>query len=482
MPHSKVLPVRARDGLATRGSGDALGSRWNAAHGSAATLSANTACGRARFHVLDQVAFCLALAFLLSLLLPQLSSLWLRGSCPVFATWLLLTFWNGNLLSVIKRFANRFAMAGAFMAVLAINFLLRNGPNSHQFLAGFINNAASMTIMTYYAARRPDLLPTMRWCIAVVFGLALLPSLPLMYADPWAARFLSSSTAWNQQLARPELLLQGVGTYAQYAGIAVVMSALIASIFENSLARRLLLTVAIAAMAASTVLAMFTMASVLLLLAVVASAVVLPFLFQNRYRWVAAGLAAGILAVLPISISLLYDNYEAVQLVHDKFFRLVNGISQMGIERGDESSRAEMFLGTCETFFNYPTLGTGFDASREADDFIGGHSSLIDHWAMFGILGYAPFFLLQASFTRIAVANWTTRRNNVVAWGSAYAWATYWVASACNPTAFSIFPYLMIFTDCHRRKAAATSAERSHWSAGRPHAINSRSLPQWVGR
>ncbi|MCE5266868.1 MAG: O-antigen ligase family protein, partial [Planctomycetaceae bacterium] len=404
-------------------------------------------------------------------------------SCPVFATWLLLSLWNGSLVSVVQRLRGRFAMAGAFLCVLFVNVLLRNGPYSHQFVAGFINGAASMTIMGYYAVRRPDLLPTMRWLVAVVFGLAILPSLPLMYADPWAARFLSSSTAWDQELAHPELMLHGVGTYSQYTGLAVVMAALIAGMFENGPARRLALLGAIAVMAASVVLAMFTMASVLLLAAVVSSSIAMPFLFKHRYRWLAVGVAAAMLVALPAAIDLLYENSEAVQLVYDKFFRLVEGVSEMGFQQGDESSRAEMFLCTCETFLDYPLLGVGLDAGRGSDRFIGGHSSLVDHWAMFGILGYAPFFLLQANFTRIAIRNWLARRNDVVAWGSAFAWGAYWVASVGNPTAFSIFPFLMIFTDCHRSKRATGAMECGRAPLEhRPHSVTRSAIPQWVGR
>ncbi|MCE5266739.1 MAG: hypothetical protein LLG00_02500, partial [Planctomycetaceae bacterium] len=95
------------------------------ARGCAGSPGAETAIPSGRFDIFDRAAFWLALAFLLSLLLPQLNSLWLRGSCPVFATWLLLSLWNGSLVSVVQRLRGRFAMAGAFLCVLFVNVLLR---------------------------------------------------------------------------------------------------------------------------------------------------------------------------------------------------------------------------------------------------------------------------------------------------------------------------------------------------------------------
>ena len=436
--------------------------------------SLQTTRSHAHFAPVDQAAFCLALVFLISLLLPQLNAFWLRGVCPVFAAWLLLVVWNGSLLRVSQQIQGRLLLAGTFLVVLLLNRMFRNGPYSHQFIAGFINGAASMTVVGYYAVKWPDLLPLIRSSIAVIFGLALLPSLPILYHDPWAARFLSSSTAWDQQLANPDLPWQGVGNYIQYTGIAVVMSALIASLFEQGPIRRFLFLGALAILAASVTLAMFTMASVFMLSAIVASAAALPFLARFRYRWLAAVLAAGMLLALPSTIEVLCDKYEAVEFVHDKFFRLLNGISEVGFEQGDESMRVEMLIDTCDTILKYPWLGVGFDADRNiTDQFVGGHSSLVDHWAMFGLVGYAPLFLLQFHFTRIAMANWLARRRNVTAWGTAFAWAMYWLASVWNPTTFTILPYMMIFTDCHRRKGFAPPA---HDAAGRPASVG---RPHW---
>ncbi len=393
-------------------------------------LGLETTPPRVRFGLCDQATFCLALAFLISILVPQLNPFWLRGSCPLFAAWFLLSLGNGGFLRARKRIEWPLALVGLFTGVLVLNWVLRDGPNSKQFITGFVNVAASTMIMGYYAVTRPNLLPVIRWLVAVVFGVALLPSLPVLYSNPWAARFLSSADAWDLRLADPEVVSQGVGTYIQYTGIALVMSAMIASAFENGPIRRSVLIGALVVLAASVMLAMFMMASVLLLSAVVISAAVMPFLLRYRYRWVAVSLAATALLALPGTIDVLCDKYDAVQYVHDKFLRLVSNISEVGLEQGDDSTRVDMLIDTWSTVVNNPWLGVGFDSGNGAGTYIGGHSSLVDHWAMFGLLGYAPFFLLQVHFTRVAVANWLDRRRDVVAWGSVYAWGvTGWRAS-----------------------------------------------------
>ena len=198
-------------------------------------------------------------------------------------------------------------------------------------------------------------------------------------------------------------------------------------------------------LALSAALSTFTMASVLLLAGVGIFFLGTAFLRRSRHRWLMVFASTALVIFVVFAVSLLRDQSDSLRFVYDKTIRLYEGVTERGFVNGEQTGRAMRFVNTFGTFCDNPLAGVGFS---DRDGYVGMHSSFIDHWAQYGLLGYMPWFLLQMTFTFSAFRNLLVDRRNVSALGSAISWLLYWGASVGNPTAFSLLPAMLAFTDC----------------------------------
>jgi hypothetical protein len=127
-----------------------------------------------------------------------------------------------------------------------------------------------------------------------------------------------------------------------------------------------------------------------------------------------------------------------------KVQRLATGITENGLQEGDETMRGAMMNKTLETFLENPIFGCSF--TEDAKEGIGGHSSLVDPLAMFGLFGYIPMIVFHFLLIRNSVKErWN--KNGQLHWRPAevLAWCFYGLASFWNPTTFTVLPYAIVF-------------------------------------
>jgi hypothetical protein len=159
-----------------------------------------------------------------------------------------------------------------------------------------------------------------------------------------------------------------------------------------------------------------------------------------------------------------YLNRESgsTEFVVDKARRLFDGITTSGFLFGDETGRGALFMLSLDTFLANPMTGIGLSG---LGTLIGYHSSWIDPWAMFGLVGYLPFFVLQILLTRRVIRNWVRQPSNVMAFGSVVCWILFWLAGALNPTIYWVLPGVFLFSDCHydltKERTSVVALERN---------------------
>jgi hypothetical protein len=376
----------------------------------------------------------------------------------LFVLWCLNVVGRPSFERTLVTYHGRFALLVLFLAIVVATYTLRGGSEPHrQFIDGAITCTMAFTVAGHYAHSRPRTLRRILQWTVILLGLAILPSLPLLHANPGIARPLATGdetyTAYFGY--NPEIMRDGVGSFSLYTIIAISSPCWIGLIPGLSSRGKIAMVAALGALMAAVALSTFTMAAGLLLGGVCICAVGAPFVVRSRHRWPAILTAAVLLFLLPPAISCLHEESEAFTFVYDKTLRLLDDFSQAGLLKGDTTGRAEAFLESLDSFQKNPLWGVGFGVREGVS---GGHCSLVDHWAVFGLLGYWPWFLLQAYCTWIPASKWLVNRRDLTAFSSTVSWGLYWVASASNPVAFSVLPALLIFTDCYLQSAARRSA------------------------
>lgn len=396
------------------------------------------------------ISAVVAVALLVSLLMPQ--TMYFYRPVIVFALFSIWMAWNlgPDLYRSIRICRVPLLLLGLFGCVVAFrHFAARQeSPISNIYGASLFYCAIMVVVATHHRASSTASLQQIRIWAAIVVGLATIWSIPVLYANPWGPRFLSTGVT---AIVDESMYLRGIGNYFHYTSLAVISPCLVLSLFRKGVVTRVLLIIALAAMAVSVVLAMFTMATLALYAGVAIALLYVPFLLTSRRQVLIAVVTLSCLAVGVASIQFLYDEFETFRFVQDKFLRIASQISEEGFVDGDDTGRGQMFVATWHAFLASPLVGTLDDSS------IGGHSSAIDPWALFGVLGYLPFFGFQVYSTVLVIRTWRRRRKDPQAVGSVISWTMYWIATILNPM-WSVLPVLVFFTDCVPTAGAESAA------------------------
>jgi O-antigen ligase len=396
----------------------------------------------------DLITDWIAIATLLSLILPQSQYFGrgLRATAVLFFVWLGFAIVNLNVLGFLWRFRVRASLALLFIPVVIGNYMFRGGTQQHlQFVHGTLAAGVAFTIVAIYSQYPMERLRRIRFWTIAILGIAVVPSIPLLYSDPGIARPLATGDVTGIGYD-PTVMAFGVGSYSLYTGIGIVLPALLATAIQVGAIRKVILAGTICMLIAVTVLSTFAGAVALLTFGGLASLAAFPFLLRSWYRWLSMAMIALLIVVVAPGVAMLYQDSAAVRFVVDKAERLYDGITGSGIVEGEETGRAIMFFNTLRAIRDNPIIGAGH--TQRETTMIGGHSSLVDHWATYGLVGYLPWFLLQVICTWIALARWSSNWRDVGAFASSVSWVLFWIGSAVNPTAFLILPWLLVFTDC----------------------------------
>jgi len=149
--------------------------------------------------------------------------------------------------------------------------------------------------------------------------------------------------------------------------------------------------------------------------------------------------------LLDESMFMRLGSLEQIEKVTSKAERIFTGLLESGLREGDETGRGNKMASSIETFWNYPVFGMPF-GGRVKGGGVGGHSSIVDPFGMFGLLGYIPMW----TFYYILIRNSVTlprHPNGHSQWRvpEVFAWCFYGIASFWNPTTFSVLPYALLF-------------------------------------
>lgn len=402
--------------------------------------------------ITSRIGIVLAVLFFVSILSPQINYFGrgARTSVVLFGLWCVAT---GGLSVLFRRCCSELTLMVIFLVVLTLNWRLRPGQVGAGSMSFFGSLYVMMifTIIAFYAVRQRDRLPQIRWWTFILCAAAVLPSIPRLFQEPGLPRQLqllrTSLLLQNSNVAMGQSLyaLLGVGTYELYSSLGIVVPCAMALLNWGRLWQRLVLGGSVAVVALTVMLSSFTMATVVLLVGMMAMFIGIPFLMRRWYRWLAVLGSVVFVGAFVMVAGQLAEHSESFQFVVAKTGRLLGGFAQSGFVEGDETGRGVLFMQSLQTFLRYPLLGSGFDATSENS--FGGHSSLIDPWAQFGLLGYGPFCLLQVMLTWRVVVKWLASPHDTVAFGSAIAWMLFWASGVLNPTIFVILPKVLIFTE-----------------------------------
>ena len=402
----------------------------------------------------SKLAAVLAVLFVVAVLVPQ-TGYYGRGARTtfvLFALWSGAAFVAGGLRKTIVFQKTYLMLALAFMGTLVVTHLGRSDLPS-QTLAAVIDLVLLLmgyVVAAYHAQNSPARWVRMREWMALLTALAIMPSLQLLYENPRIVRnLIEVSTTIESYSVDTSIARLGIGNYGLYTLLGVVMPCWFAMAVSAGGLRRLLLIAAVGIASVAVALCSLSAATFWLAAGLILFLAGMPLLQEGSNRWLHLLITAGSLGVMLVAGKLLIGGSVATEGSFNKMIRLYEGISGSGLVEGDETERGYMFVRTAQTFLQNPVFGIGYGESR---GFVGGHSSCVDPWAYYGLVGYLPFFVFQVLLTRRVVRNWVRQPSNILAFGSMLSWVLVWLAGVLNPTLFFALPALLIFSDCHRDK------------------------------
>ena len=207
-------------------------------------------------------AAVIAILAILSLYAPQ-CHYYGRGismACVLFAVWCLLILIRPTFARVWRHFEGRFFLLILFLLIVLFTYKFRGGDETcKQYIYGTIASIVAFSISAYYAASGTNALShVLRWAV-LLLGLAVLPSLPVVYDEPGIVRPLATG---DETFVRYDAAVMGsgVGSYPLYTAIAVVWPSWIGLLSGARLPCKLALSAALILLAAAVALSTFTMA------------------------------------------------------------------------------------------------------------------------------------------------------------------------------------------------------------------------------
>ena len=405
-----------------------------------------------------KLAEVLGVLFAVATVVPQ-AQYYGRGAkmtFELFAFWCCAAYLSGGLGAVVARQKVPLALALAFMGALVVTYRWRSDDPAVtlQSVIRLLLLLMVFVVASYHAQCSPVRWSRMREWMVFLIAAAILPSLWLLYENPKIARYLGAAGDWADNSSVDLAVAgRGVGTYGLYNLLAVVIPCWLSLAVTARGLRQLLLLAAVGVASLAVALSTFTAATVLLIAGLGLALVGLPLLKRSRYSLLVLVFSCGALAALIVAGNFLIRESKSFEFGADKAIRLFEGMMDSGLVAGDETGRGEMFMRTMDTFLSNPVFGVGYDRSVQL---VGGHSSWVDPWALYGLVGYLPFFLFQALLTHRIIRNWMGQPSNIAAFGSLVCWGLFWAAGFLNPTIFWVLPGVLLFSDINLDKPRAS--------------------------
>lgn len=385
-----------------------------------------------------------AIAFIVFLLIPQ-STVFGRAELSVgcFGLWLVFSWGTHHLDTFRKCSPMLLALALQVTVYLAKSL----ASDSFEYLwparTGFVTITLSLYICAHYCLHNPQkLIPIRAWSLIGV-AVCISQSIAIAWQQPGVVRLLVSQ--------EPELVSQlrwqGVPGYALIYTTSMCLFVFIDLLGGVTGVKRILLSLAIGVFIIHVALSMLALPTTLLASVAIAW---LIHAFINKTK-------ETVRAIFILAIILVFMNAwtggtifekitksEQIEKTISKVERLALGVSERGLVEGDETTRGRRLQDTFETFLNNPIFGRSF--SSRAKGKIGGHSSLIDPLALFGIIGFIPMWIFYFLLIRNSLKFYSpfNCRNQ---WRSpeVFAWCFFGIASFWNSTTFTVLPFALLF-------------------------------------
>ena len=401
------------------------------------------------FRINFQMSTVLAICFMATLVSPLIGMKLrgLRGTWIFFLLWIFLfTIENRVSLSLyLSTFRKRnfvILMFVLWFLVVLLNAVLERGYTGWTHVMHTMTLGMIIFMQITYAALKQKAFRTIVFWTIILIGLEAARSLPTLFYNPGIARYLMDDPDPNQLYMA---ILAGVGTYNLYTSNAIIMPFFIAAVLNFRGIKRIILFLSILFIGLAVLLSTFTGAVSIMVLGIL-SLVLLTHM--KSLKKILIGIASIILIICVfIYLFPLLNDIPQVNRVVSKVFRLYEGVSESGLLRGDETTRAYLFTISLDTFLNNLLLGIGPCTTVPNPGlytYVGGHSSWMDQLAEYGILGFGFFIAFAAAVTRRVTRYMFHHKHNLIFIAAFITIILYFIGGLVNPVLF-VYPIMALF-------------------------------------
>ena len=363
----------------------------------------------------------------------------------------------------LKDYLGELSCFGLFVIAILLNVLLHRGITGVLHLCIVCRYFAALFIICSYS-RVPIATPE-RFALSVllVLGLFALISMPTLIARPMLPRL----TQFDDELYL-SLLYKGVTRYSSYTAEAIVFPCfLVAAAGTHGIVRKCFFGALCLGIAFVVTISGFMAAVVTLVVSLVLLFLLLLWR-RSKAGWTSRRKLAMILTACLIvgGAFLAGTKSEGLDFAMEKAQRLVQGILTEGLAKGDETGRYELLELSVTTFRDMPWFGigpvTGDLTEALYGSAVGGHASLIDGLAEYGVVGFGWYLLLLGLLSRRVLLGVRFGKNRLFSSAVGIVWLAFLATSIYNVTTWVpdivvlVFGFVLInsFPHCLMRPAA----------------------------
>lgn len=335
----------------------------------------------------------------------------------------------------LKDYSAEFLCLGMFAIVIILNIIEQRGIAGMLHLAVIGRYLLALFIICSYS-RVPFVTPhRFAFSVFLVLGLFAWISIPTLIENPMLPRL----TQLDEELYLA-MLHKGITRYNAYASGAIVFPCLVAAISSiRGKVGKLFFAVLGLGIALAIVLSGFMAA----LTTLVGTSLLIYCVMVWRAKTARVQIATlGILLIGTLIIGgawLLGVGSEGLIYSEEKAARIFQGIVGGGLAEGDETGRYDLFLTSARTFLQQPWFGIGPVTGADLNEalqatWVGGHASLLDQLAEYGVVGFGWYLLLLGLLTKRVLRGLRFGLDPLFSKAVAIVWVAFLVTSIYNMT------------------------------------------------
>lgn len=360
-----------------------------------------------------------------------------KTSLLVFIFWFIVIILKKKFLNAfIIGLRNRkkiFFYIFLFISIILFNYLfVRSTNKAFNYSFHFIYYFLILIMDTYYSYRDKESKFIILSGIILVLGIQAIVSIPYLLSNS----FLMIRELSSGQLSRGqelEAIRNGVGNNGLYSSLGAISLLALSSLNKYSFLLKILLMLSIFSIIVTIFMSTFFASIMLFIIGCVI------FIFRN-FKSILRLKQLMLISFLSFALFYFYDNYISDTRFLDPIFKKIEVFSE-----GNTTSRNELALVSWNTFTENPFFGIGIPENRSYD-IIGGHSSWIDFFAYFGLIGFLPLLLF---YHRLIFKNlkFLFQNNNLVNTACLSGIVIFFLSNFISPmfVVFSMYSFLIFF-------------------------------------